>query len=387
MRIGERIRELRRRDGRTQEALAGALGVTAQAVSRWEKGVCCPDVEMLPSIANYFNVSIDELFGYDNDRAKRVEALAGEIETLLNENNGVDVSISECIALARSSLIEFPGNERLTFLLASALFTAGYVRHGEHHTLDEAGYGVYDVSRHRTYPEWQEAVKLLEKLLPAMEDGPRKQAAVVMLSQLYKNLGEHNKALALAATAPTLDASRPLLRINAFDGREAAAACGEALLETVRSSAELMERIVLAEQHILPPAVAAEQLGNAVGLLALVCTYGNYGRLSAFAACLHMLRSYFLWRAGDKNGAFAALDESLGEAKRFDALADAGTQYFTAPLLRHVPIHAELVPRNSAFCRELPEVWPWWDVAERGRVKAEMEKDPRWAGWVARTEA
>ncbi|MBQ1565620.1 MAG: helix-turn-helix transcriptional regulator [Clostridia bacterium] len=45
IRLGERIRELRLRDGRTQEALAGKLGVTAQAISRWEKGICYPDME------------------------------------------------------------------------------------------------------------------------------------------------------------------------------------------------------------------------------------------------------------------------------------------------------------------------------------------------------
>lgn len=45
IKLGERIRELRLRDGRTQEALAGKLGVTAQAISRREKGVCYPDME------------------------------------------------------------------------------------------------------------------------------------------------------------------------------------------------------------------------------------------------------------------------------------------------------------------------------------------------------
>ena len=61
--IGTKIKELRRRDGRTQEALAEALGVTNQAVSRWESGGSYPDMEIVPAIANYFHVSIDELFG------------------------------------------------------------------------------------------------------------------------------------------------------------------------------------------------------------------------------------------------------------------------------------------------------------------------------------
>ena len=69
IKVGEKIKELRLREGRTQEALANELGVTAQAVSRWEKGICYPDMEVIPSIANYFGVSIDELFGYDNERS------------------------------------------------------------------------------------------------------------------------------------------------------------------------------------------------------------------------------------------------------------------------------------------------------------------------------
>ena len=47
--LGETLRALRSRDGKTQEELAKALGVTAQAVSRWETGSCYPDTELLPA--------------------------------------------------------------------------------------------------------------------------------------------------------------------------------------------------------------------------------------------------------------------------------------------------------------------------------------------------
>ena len=58
-----------------------------------------------------------------------------------------------CVTLAREALIEFPGNEKITIALASTLYTAGYVRHGEHHVEDEDGYSVYDMERHRKYDE------------------------------------------------------------------------------------------------------------------------------------------------------------------------------------------------------------------------------------------
>ena len=54
--LGQKIRELRRRDGRTQENLAEILGVTSQAVSRWEANGGYPDMEMIPAIANYFHI-------------------------------------------------------------------------------------------------------------------------------------------------------------------------------------------------------------------------------------------------------------------------------------------------------------------------------------------
>ena len=62
MKIGENIRLLRQRKGLTQEQVAQRLGVTYQAVSKWENGTNTPDIALLPQIAALFGVTIDALF-------------------------------------------------------------------------------------------------------------------------------------------------------------------------------------------------------------------------------------------------------------------------------------------------------------------------------------
>lgn len=64
IKINEQISFLRKQKGLTQEDLAKALGVTNQAVSKWESAQCCPDIQLLPDIAKLFEVSVDELLGY-----------------------------------------------------------------------------------------------------------------------------------------------------------------------------------------------------------------------------------------------------------------------------------------------------------------------------------
>ena len=62
--INEQIAFLRKQKGLTQENLATVLGVTNQAVSKWESGQCYPDIQFLPDMARLFEVTIDELLGY-----------------------------------------------------------------------------------------------------------------------------------------------------------------------------------------------------------------------------------------------------------------------------------------------------------------------------------
>lgn len=65
MKIGENIRALRLQKGLTQEQVAQQLGVTYQAVSKWENGTNTPDIALLPEIAALFGVTIDALFHQD----------------------------------------------------------------------------------------------------------------------------------------------------------------------------------------------------------------------------------------------------------------------------------------------------------------------------------
>ena len=63
MTFSEIIVKYRRELGLTQEGLAQRLGVTNQAVSKWESGQSCPDIALLPALADIFGITIDQLFG------------------------------------------------------------------------------------------------------------------------------------------------------------------------------------------------------------------------------------------------------------------------------------------------------------------------------------
>ena len=59
LRIAENIRRLRQKQNLTQVQLADRLGVSYQAVSRWENETTYPDIELLPNIAAFFGVTVD----------------------------------------------------------------------------------------------------------------------------------------------------------------------------------------------------------------------------------------------------------------------------------------------------------------------------------------
>lgn len=68
MNIGNNIAALRKQKGITQEELANALGVSPQAVSKWENNSSCPDISLLTGIADYFGITVDTLLRSESEK-------------------------------------------------------------------------------------------------------------------------------------------------------------------------------------------------------------------------------------------------------------------------------------------------------------------------------
>lgn len=93
MTLGKRIAANRRRLGLTQDQLAEQLGVTAQAVSKWENDQSCPDINILPRLAAIFDISTDELLGYSSHVEQKVHQ-AEVVDDDDQDNNDDDRHIS-----------------------------------------------------------------------------------------------------------------------------------------------------------------------------------------------------------------------------------------------------------------------------------------------------
>lgn len=92
--IGERIKKYRKNKEMTQDVLAQALTVSPQSISKWECGDGYPDITLLPAIANFFEVTVDELIGNDEISAKEdVQKNFFEVINSLSLDDQLDLAL------------------------------------------------------------------------------------------------------------------------------------------------------------------------------------------------------------------------------------------------------------------------------------------------------
>ena len=102
--IGEVIYNLRKEKGITQDQLGTFIGVSTAAVSKWESGISYPDITILPVIATFFNISMDELFNFKIKLSdKEVMNIFKECEALFSKGN-----IKSVIEKSKEYVLKYP---------------------------------------------------------------------------------------------------------------------------------------------------------------------------------------------------------------------------------------------------------------------------------------
>lgn len=115
--IGENLKKLREEKKVTQDNLAEYLGVTYQAVSRWENGAAYPDIELLPEIARFFEVSLEELMGCENGEKAAERKAIGIANRRFYRNVDRKELLRELHELER----QYPNNWEIKELICSTL--------------------------------------------------------------------------------------------------------------------------------------------------------------------------------------------------------------------------------------------------------------------------
>ena len=198
MELNNTVLSLRTEKGYTQEQFAGMLGVSAAAVSKWERGIAYPDITLLPKIAEVFNVSVDYLLGYDVTCKKTISEVISEANRLRKE-----LKSDEAEQLIKLTLARYPNNLQLTFELARHRFVnANYKKRAERdRLLGEAAEGfryVAERDENKGRRDWSlhflSTISLINKdfdrateynniLLCAKGLYPRANAAVIQLNK------------------------------------------------------------------------------------------------------------------------------------------------------------------------------------------------------------
>ena len=180
IKIGAIIKKLRTENNVTQDALATAIGVTPQAISRWEAEGGYPDIELLPAIADFFSVSTDELLGYKmSEREKRLAEIKTEIYRLAEIG-----TIEERINFARVALSKYPSDCEIKENLAVCLYHL-YVDTKEQDLLAESeNLAIYVVENCKDEDIRYDAITTLINIYSATKNTAKALEMVNMLTPL-----------------------------------------------------------------------------------------------------------------------------------------------------------------------------------------------------------
>ena len=367
--LGKRIRELRKRDGRTQESLAEALGVTSQAISRWEANGGYPDMEMIPAIANYFHISIDELFGYCSDREEKIKRILAEADGVFEKQGftyykgSISEEVKQCIDMLRAAADEFPNEPRILSRLAQMLHSWGISEQGLLMDYDsETNIVCYDNEQHAQNIYWQEALSAYEKLLKSNPSAKDREIAICQMVPLYSRMGKFKEAKALAEEQGSVIISKEMLMPMATAGEEMMRYQAERIMMLLANLRLSISDAMASKKGLSTSEYKRKIFLSLLNVYETIFEDGRCGAYHQAVGNMYMdLANYESCIEEDFVKALEYFDKGFDHYREYERIFKEGDYTYSAPLMSHLkPIEkGELRSIGESFwqkeVKHLPE--------------------------------
>ena len=209
MSFANALQRLRKERKMTQGELARFLSVSVQTISKWETAGGYPEITIIPRIASFFEISIDELLGVSEIKS---ELYLKDLHRQWTKNNA-DQKDTENIALLREAIKEYPGD----FLLLAELTVS----------LEKVG------DKTQKLACYEEAIEISERILKYCKDRTLCNDVEANLCCLYDKVGQKEKAIQTAGKLPNLYKCREVTLLPLQSGREKQLTAQKTLLECI----------------------------------------------------------------------------------------------------------------------------------------------------------
>jgi len=313
------LREYRRKKNVTQEQLAEHLGISSQAVSKWERGEGLPDIALLPAIALYFGVTIDDLLNVGQARIDAmVKGWQDESQRLKNAGEN-----AKNLALWEAAYAEMPNDCRVMAELMNAI----------------------NRRAHRPCPpeEAERIIALGERILEESKDTELRENAIQRLCYTYDSIGDRENALRYAKMGGSVYTTRDDLISFVLDGETGVKATQEYLVALIALAVLAIGRMSTQGEYSRADRIRLNEA--IIGLWLQLFSDGNVGFYAHDISYRYAVIAMQYAELKDAEGTLAALEDCARYAVRAVESNRAAVPY-TALLVDRLSTDPERTTKN-----------------------------------------